>query len=193
MASASRTVRDDNTANDPPIKPPPAKKKQPQPRQLQSCTKCRERKVRVRPASSFRHQDLLSDRRQCDRTKPCSACCARGHPRECQFTLTEGTDFGPIQQSHEVRRLRAENKRLKERLLQAKLPLNAGDVDDDAHHEEPASRSLRAVQKRFSSDDATDNIYFGSPGLASVLQDVCVPTQIRFLSTSSPAIQSQGS
>ncbi|KAF2186433.1 hypothetical protein K469DRAFT_726026 [Zopfia rhizophila CBS 207.26] len=99
-----------------------------QPRQLLSCTKCRERKVK------------------CDRTKPCSACCARGVPNECRFLVAEGGDSAPIQQSYELRKLRAENLRLKERLRAAK-------------------------QKQFTSHEWSDSLYFGSPGLANVINE----------------------
>jgi hypothetical protein len=51
------------------------------------------------------------------RTKPCSACCASGCPSECHFSVGDGSDFAPIQQSYEIRELRLENKRLREQLL----------------------------------------------------------------------------
>ncbi|KAL1297949.1 hypothetical protein AAFC00_006461 [Neodothiora populina] len=133
------------------------KKKQQQPRQLLSCTKCRERKVK------------------CDRTKPCSACCARGSPKECHFVLGEGTEFGPIQQSLELRKLRAENQRLKERLLAAKVSLSDDSEDDDGSSTgKPGHSNRRGTnrQKRFRTGDHTDSLYFGSPGLANVISDV---------------------
>lgn len=98
------------------------------PRQLLSCTKCRERKVKVSFAASrpTSRSILLKYFWQCDRTKPCSACCARGQPRQCHFVVGEDSDYYPIQQSYEIRKLRAENLQLKERLHRGKqAPLDS--------------------------------------------------------------------
>ncbi|KAH0363570.1 hypothetical protein KCU65_g7324, partial [Aureobasidium melanogenum] len=130
-------------------------KKQIQPRQLLSCTKCRERKVK------------------CDRTKPCSACCARGLPKECHFVLGEGAEFGPIQQSLELRRLRAENQRLKERLLAERSSLSEGSETEEGSANVRTNSITRQPnrQRRFRASEQIDSIYFGSPGLASVIAD----------------------
>ncbi|PSK60327.1 hypothetical protein B9Z65_477 [Elsinoe australis] len=139
-----------------PSKSSPSKdrrKSKQQPRQLLSCSKCRERKVR------------------CDRTKPCSACCARGHPKDCHFKLGEGTTFGPIQQSLELRKLRAENQQLKERLLEAKS--GGGTESDDGQQSAGQSASgTRTTQRRFGLEEPGDSIYFGNPALANVAQDL---------------------
>ncbi|KAF2027732.1 hypothetical protein EK21DRAFT_71311, partial [Setomelanomma holmii] len=134
------------------------RKQQPQqPRQLLSCTKCRERK--------------------CDRTKPCSACCARGQPKDCHF-IAEGGDYAPIQQSYELRKLRTENLRLKERLRASKISIEDEDTDpaaspDSQLGDRPSSSQKRrtAKQRRFQGSEWQDSIYFGSPGLASVVID----------------------
>ncbi|KAF2822635.1 hypothetical protein CC86DRAFT_80889 [Ophiobolus disseminans] len=132
--------------------------KRQQPRQLLSCTKCRERKVK------------------CDRTQPCSACCARGQPKECHF-MAEGGDYIPIQQSYELRKLRAENIRLKERLRASKIPIEEEESDaapsPDSQGEMPSSSGKRRAvkQKRFQGSEWQDSIYFGSPGLARVVAD----------------------
>ncbi|KAF2875925.1 hypothetical protein BDV95DRAFT_603321 [Massariosphaeria phaeospora] len=131
-----------------------------QPRQLLSCTKCRERKVK------------------CDRTKPCSACCARGSPKECHF-VAEGGDYAPIQQSYELRKLRAENVRLKDRLRASKISIEDEDSDNSASPESQlgdrpvtsAHKRRNAKQKRFQGPGWSDSIYFGSPGLASIIND----------------------
>ncbi|KAI5195008.1 hypothetical protein E4T39_08399 [Aureobasidium subglaciale] len=129
-------------------------KKQTQPRQLLSCTKCRERKVK------------------CDRTKPCSACCARGLPKDCHFVLGEGAEFAPIQQSIELRRLRAENQRLKERLLAGRTSLSEeSETEEGSSYERTITGRRSSRQRRFRADDQTDSIYFGSPALASVIAD----------------------
>jgi hypothetical protein len=130
-----------------------------QPRQLLSCTKCRERKVK------------------CDRTKPCSACCARGAPKECHF-IAESGDYAPIQQSYELRKLRAENLRLKERLRASRISIEEEGSDQSSESqigERPGSSSQRkrtTRQRRFQGSEWSDSIYFGSPGLASVISDV---------------------
>ncbi|CAN9191727.1 unnamed protein product [Alternaria alternata] len=136
------------------------RKQQPQqPRQLLSCTKCRERKVK------------------CDRTKPCSACCARGSPRDCYFIAEDG-NYAPIQQSYELRKLRAENLRLKERLRSCQIPLDDDDagreISPDSVSREGAATSHKrrtTKQKRFQTSEWQDSIYFGSPGLATVVSD----------------------
>ncbi|KAK3676570.1 hypothetical protein LTR78_003344 [Recurvomyces mirabilis] len=130
--------------------------KKPQSRQLLSCTKCRERKVK------------------CDRTKPCSACCARGHPKDCEFVVGEGNDYSPIQQSYEIRKLRQENQRLKERLQAARLSHSGDEEDDEDAFEQKGSknsRSAAAKQRRFKTTDRVDNLYFGTPSLANIVHD----------------------
>lgn len=114
---------------------------------------------------------------KCDRTKPCSACCARGHPRECEFIVGEGSDYSPIQQSYEIRKLRAENQRLKERLQASRLPHSGDEDDDDAELTDSktaktTSRAAAARQRRFKTSDRVDNLYFGTPGLANIVHDV---------------------
>lgn len=111
--------------------------------------------------------------------KPCSACCARGQPKECHF-IAEGGDYTPIQQSYELRKLRAENSRLQERLRASKIAINDDEGDRTAsapsrHGEGPASGSYRrrtAKQRRFQGPEWSDSIYFGSPALANVINEV---------------------
>ncbi|OAL45787.1 hypothetical protein IQ07DRAFT_603723 [Pyrenochaeta sp. DS3sAY3a] len=131
-----------------------------QPRQLLSCTKCRERKVK------------------CDRTKPCSACCARGIPKECHF-VTEGGDYAPIQQSYELRKLRAENITLKERLRanglfiedeESTAPVNALLKREDGLFSPTKRRPF--VHGQSENHEWQDSLYFGSPSLAHILNDI---------------------
>ncbi|KAK3115378.1 hypothetical protein LTR53_005325 [Teratosphaeriaceae sp. CCFEE 6253] len=130
-------------------------KKATQSRQLLSCTKCRERKVK------------------CDRIKPCSACSARGHPKDCDFVVGEGNDYSPIQQSYEIRKLRIENLQLKERLRAASLPHSADEDEDGETSEGKGTKASRAAarQRRFKTSDWHDNLYFGTPGLANIIHD----------------------
>ncbi|RMZ68569.1 fungal specific transcription factor [Pyrenophora seminiperda CCB06] len=133
------------------------RKQQPQQqRQLLSCTKCRERKVK------------------CDRTKPCSACCVRGSPRDCHFIAEDG-NYAPIRQSYELRKLRAENLRLKEKLHALRIPVDGEDLKharvlDSQFGERPPSWHKRK-QQSFPSFESHENIYFGSPGLATVVNE----------------------
>ncbi|SMY18640.1 unnamed protein product [Zymoseptoria tritici ST99CH_1A5] len=132
------------------------RQKKPQTRQLLSCTKCRERKVK------------------CDRTKPCSACCARGHPKECEFVVGEGNDYSPIQQSYEIRKLRNENQRLRQRLQESRLSQSGEEDEDDGSPDQKTSKSMSRTatrQRRFKTGERVDNLYFGTPGLATVVAD----------------------
>lgn len=144
-------------------------------RQPLSCTKCQDRKVKVRYLGFARPRAKLI-KFQCDRTKPCSACCMRGHPRECEFIVGEGNDDGPIQQSYELRKLRQENQRLKARLQAACLPHSDDEAEQDATTERRASRQATrasiARQRGYKSADRVDNLYFGTPGLPSIITDV---------------------
>lgn len=87
--------------------------------------------------------------------------------------LGEGTEFGPIQQSLELRKLRAENQRLKERLLLNKMPVSGDSEKEGRTSAAASSSSNRTTQRRFGTDEPTDSLYFGSPGLASIIADVC--------------------
>lgn len=96
------------------------------------------------------------------------------------FNVGEGNDYSPISQSYEVRKLRDENKRLRERLQQANLPTS----DDEREHDGPGERVSRAAssrasagrQRRFKTQDRNDNIYFGTPALATVVDEVRSPS-----------------
>jgi uncharacterized protein YheU (UPF0270 family) len=122
---------------------------------------------------------LLTHYYQCDRTKPCSACCARGHPKECDFITTEGNDYGQISQSYEIRDLRRENQKLREQLRDARARYSAGDEDDDIDSPDRSgskttSRATAAKQRRFRTGERIDNLYFGTPGLTSIVSDVSI-------------------
>ena len=117
-----------------------------------------------------------TDQWQCDRTKPCSACCARGHPKECEFIVGEGNDYSAIQQSYELRKLRTENQQLKQKLHAAQL-LHSDDEDEDDRSSDrkgsaSTSKASAARQRRFKTGSRIDNLYFGTPGLANIVSDV---------------------
>ena len=92
------------------------------------------------------------------------------------FVVGEGNDYSPIQQSYEIRKLRQENTRLKERLQAAKLSHSGEDEDDtesnDRRGPSGVSRAAAAHQRRFRTRERVDNLYFGTPGLANIVTDV---------------------
>ena len=109
----------------------------------------------------------------------------RGHPRECEFIVGEGNDYGPIQQSYELRKLRQENQRLKARLQAACLPHSDDEAEQDAPTDRRASRQATrasvARQRGYKSADRVDNLYFGTPGLPSIITDVGRASLIDFV------------
>jgi hypothetical protein len=58
---------------------------------------------------------------QCDRVKPCRACCARGLQSECEY-VTNNEDRFQIRQSDIIDNLRREVNRLKRNLAEAEQP-----------------------------------------------------------------------
>ncbi|CAA9961076.1 Fungal trans multi-domain protein [Pyrenophora teres f. maculata] len=134
----------------------PRKQQPQQQRQLLSCTKCRARKVK------------------CDRTKPCSACCVRGSPRDCHF-ITEDGNYTPIRQSYELRKLRAENLRLKQRLNSLRISVDGEDLEYAQAVDSQSGEKLPSWHKRkqqsFQTLESRDSIYFGSPGLTTVINE----------------------
>ncbi|KAL6235067.1 hypothetical protein BDW75DRAFT_230664 [Aspergillus navahoensis] len=53
---------------------------------------------------------------ECDRVKPCHACCTHGYPSQCVYDIAPGEDFKPISQADEIRNLRNEIRDLRSRL-----------------------------------------------------------------------------
>ncbi|TKA62024.1 hypothetical protein B0A49_11839, partial [Cryomyces minteri] len=98
----------------------------------------------------------------------------------------EDGDYGPIQQSYELRKLRLENQRLKEENGRLKEELQ--DLQQAFHGEKGSDSSLLRLrnsggskiaarqsnvrQRKFRGQDPADSLYFGSPGLANIIQDV---------------------
>jgi hypothetical protein len=90
--------------------------------------------------------------------------------------IAENGDYAPIQQSYELRKLRAENLRLKQRLRLIEGEESDYTTSPDSQFNDQPRSSLQkrrtAMQKRFQSSEWQDSIYFGSPGLATVISDV---------------------
>jgi hypothetical protein len=90
------------------------------------------------------------------------------------FVTDAGNDYQPIRQSYELRELRKENELLKKLLQNAGLSTTA-ESNGNEESGERGSRGARrsaAPQRRFRTQDRIDNIYFGTPGLATMLQEV---------------------
>ena len=115
---------------------------------------------------------------QCDRVQPCQACCARGQPKDCNFAVSEKDDYEPIKQSYEIRELRKENQRLKERLRNLRDSTWSPEHSNDDGATDPRpppkvpTKPSRFQQRRFKAAEPPDSLYFGSPGLANVVADV---------------------
>ena len=92
------------------------------------------------------------------------------------FIITEGNEYIPIQQSYEIRQLRAENDRLRKKLQEARFqPSDSDDADEapaDRKGNRAGSRSTATRQRRFKTTSRIDNLYFGTPGLANIISDV---------------------
>ncbi len=81
-------------------------------------------------------------------------------------------------QSYELDKLRKANLALKE-ALRASRHTQSGDTGDEEQPSEAPRNPPRVPskpqslrQKRLKGDQASDNLYFGSPGLANVVEDV---------------------
>ncbi len=102
--------------------------------------------------------------------------------------MSEKDDYEPIKQSYEIRELRKENLRLKEKLRarkQANSPIDSTDDDEDdgsGDRKRPPkvpSKPSKLQQRRFRrTADVSESLYFGSPGLANVIADVSSPIVI---------------
>lgn len=96
-------------------------------RPQQSCLKCRERKVKVRPPptsappSSPRVPKAQLTNAQCDRSVPCHACIIRGLEAECTY-LSTAEDRAHISQAEIIERLRREVAQLRGQLSQGPRP-----------------------------------------------------------------------
>lgn len=145
------------------------------PRQSLACTSCRERKVR------------------CDRTKPCSACCKRGTPSTCRFSVVDGTDYGPIRQASAIRNLRREVEELKEQLRDARNG-HASSHEDDypsvsrtklCPNVSPLGRqchekSKSTVLMRERDENTTNSSCAGLPSIMQSSQSLVQPTAYPF-------------
>ena len=82
-----------------------------------SCTKCKNRKVKVRIPkttlkSPLRMEYYWQHVRQCDRVQSCQACGVHGHPSDCIYLLLPEV-YQPRKQSDEIKKLRDAVEKLK--------------------------------------------------------------------------------
>jgi len=137
---------------------------------------------------------------QCDRVSPCEACCLRNIPEQCEYQLTEGARK-PVLQAVELRLVRAENVKMKERMRRI-ISDKQVKLDDNDSDESPAMNDGLKLspkvpvkpaglrQKKFMTGEPTDNLYFGTPGLASVITDASIPFFARIhVACSSPIVR----
>ena len=123
-----------------------------------------------------------NDDPQCDRIQPCTACSLHQIAAMCQYDLTE-TERQPILQAEALKEkdkaiasLRSEIQ-----LLRGQPQVKAEPRDDDISTNSPQSirmsssantRPVHLRQRRLHSSSLQDNLYFGSPAMSSVMEEV---------------------
>lgn len=124
-----------------------------------------------------------SDTSQCDRIQPCTACSLHQIAGMCQYDLTE-TERQPILQAEALKEKdkAIANLRNELQLLQGQPRVKMEPRDDDLSMDHPyqmpvaiaPTRPAQPRQRRFQSGTPHDSIYFGTPGTASVVEEVRV-------------------
>jgi hypothetical protein len=107
--------------------------------------------------------------------------------------VVEGSDYAPIAQATVIRQLREENARLREQLrlqelgdASAELANEDNDIRSPRKKRVSSSQSShvpdsakyptsRLTQRKLRHGDPSDSLYFGSPGMANVIHEVCPP------------------
>lgn len=109
---------------------------------------------------------------QCDRIKPCQACCIRGLPSECEYVATN-EDRYLISQADAIEGLRNEVARLKQRLVE--LNISDSPTDSDSKDKElgflqpganpspPESNSKDLTLQRYSALETIINVIATAP------------------------------
>ncbi len=176
----------DLAANPQTLMQPPTVPREKTKRPQLSCNPCRQRKVKVCIASSSTAAGYFDiDQFQCDRIQPCTACSLHQIAEICQYDLTE-TERHPI--------LQAEALKEKDRTI-ASLRNEIQHLQGQSIKSEPQDEFLygRNPQKirlpprvpvkpasshsrRFHNGTLNDSIYFGSPGMTSVVEEVRICT-----------------
>lgn len=118
---------------------------------------------------------------QCDRIQPCTACSLHQIANHCHYDLSE-SERQPILQAEALKEKDRSILRLRNEIqLLRGNPVKAEPVDDDESGRirprmrlppRSSRRSATLGQKRFYGEPLDDNIYFGTPGMTSVVQEV---------------------
>lgn len=98
---------------------------------------------------------------QCDRIKPCSACCSRGKPTDCFFPVDASNKA--IDQARQLRLLREENAELRallEKRAAASRDCHSPPSVDDSNSK-PVKRVNSSVQWRFKAEEPPDSLVYG--------------------------------
>lgn len=130
------------------------------------------------------HSD--NHRLQCDRIQPCTACSLHQIAEICQYDLSE-TERHPILQAEALK----EKDRAIASLRNEIQLLQGQSIKSEPYDEFPFGRNSQKIrlpprvpvnpasshQRRFHNGTLNDSIYFGSPAMASVVEEVRICTR----------------
>ena len=130
-----------------------------------SCLNCHKRKVKVCfPTAVLIATPIHSDI-QCDRVKPCGACCLRGDPSGCEYSFT-GQDRQYIEQNALIDHLWRSCETLKKQLAEARVIINQPANKAQAPSSSPRrkKRDIAAIEnEEKQSTDKLSSIVHSSP------------------------------
>lgn len=107
-----------------------------------------------------------ADKRQCDRIKPCQACCVRGLPSECEYVTTNEDRF-LISQADAIESLRSEVGRLKQRLADLSASLEQPPAGEYSHSSTAAPAGAVPYEKYAALQSILKLIASGSPDVVA--------------------------
>lgn len=118
---------------------------------------------------------------QCDRIQPCTACSLHQIPECCQYDLSE-SERKPILQAEalkkkdkEIANLRHQIQSLGSQPIKVEYPDEDSSVLDGQRRERPPQiprKPSNLQQLRMHRGNPEDNIYYGTPALANVIEEV---------------------
>lgn len=121
---------------------------------------------------------------QCDRIQPCTACSLHQIAGLCEFDLTEA-ERHPILQAEALKEKDKTIAHLRNDLAILRgEPIKSEPVDDVVSFGQSGpkiklpprvspKKPAALAQKRIYLGEMNNNIYFGSPGMTSVVEEVC--------------------
>ena len=122
---------------------------------------------------------------QCDRIQPCTACSLHQIAEHCEFDLSEA-ERHPILQAEALKEKDKTITQLRNDIAMLRgEPIKVEPADDMITFGQgakiklpprslPNKKSPRGTQKREYLGEVSDNIYFGSPGMTRVVEEVGV-------------------